>query len=880
MNWNDLFLRFRALAFRKQLDQELEDELKFHIEMQTQKNRAAGMSPVEAQREARIQFGGTVRVTEECRDVRGVTMITTLFQDIRYALRGFRRSPTFVLTVVIAIGLGLGLNAALFTIFNAYYFRTVPVREPHSLYEFSWRDRSGEDHQSTWPEYQEFVRNNSAFSEALAYQRTEVLLNDRHLFGHLVTGEYFQMLGVGAALGRTLLPSDSSALGSEPVIVVSFLAWENLFGSAPDIIGKKVFLRGYPFEVVGVARSGFTGLGGRPTDFWVPVTMAARFDDGPDLFGPEHPRSVSIVGRLKKGFNVDQAQAGATLWAQQFTSDSPNAEKATWGNLTSRATAKPFNYKTALTFSPLLVAFAFVLLIACANVANMMLARAMSRQREIGTRLSLGASRGRLIRQLLTESFLLALPAAAVGFVVSQVTIRLCLRVMLATLPPQALDFVRVVPLTPDVRVFGATLGAALVAALLFGLVPAMQATRADILAALKGDAISGIGSSRLRSSLVVGQVTVCALLLITAGILLRGVSQVQSLLDTSELSSRDVLQVAVQEKSRERLLGRLSTEPFVQTLAAARNAPIARKPSVLVMSDEGGARVNTFANNVSPEYFTVFEIPILRGRNFNADEARSGSAVAVISQSVAQQLWPDQEAVGHTLRVVPYRSTGGSSLSRYQTVSVIGIARDEISRWISNGEDKTMVYFPGNPQTAGNELLVRVNGDLETARRILKADVTAIDPQAMGEIQKIQIQEWVAENVYSFRVAFWMSAAIGVLALLLTLSGIYGVVAYLVSQRTKEIGIRMALGATARSVTVLVIKQSMKLGIIGSALGILLAFAVSKILASGLVMINTYDWFAYIGGVVVVLAACAAASYLPSRRAARIDPLTTLRYD
>jgi len=784
------------------------------------------------------------------------------------------------LTVVVAIGLGLGLNAALFTIFNAYYFRTLPVREPDSLYEFSWRDRSGEDHLSSWPEYQEFVRDNSAFSEALAYQRTEVLLNDRHLFGHLVTGEYFQMLGVDAALGRTLLPDDCSAPGRDPVIVLSFKAWENLFGSAHDIIGKKVLIRGYPFEVVGVAREGFTGLGGRPTDFWVPVTMAARFDDGPDLFGPEHPRSVSIVGRLKKGFNVDQAQAGVTLWAQRFTSGSPNAEKATSGNLTSRATAKPFNYKTALTFSPLLIAFAFVLLIACANVANMMLARAMSRQREIGTRLSLGASRGRLIRQLLTESVLLALPAALVGFVVSQVTIRLCLRAMLATLPPQAVDFVRVVPLTPDSRVFGATLGAALVAALLFGLVPAMQATRADILSALKGDVISGTGSSRLRSSLVVGQVTVCALLLITAGILLRGVSHVQNLLDTSELSSRDVLEVTVQEKSRERLVGRLSNEPLVQTLAAARNAPIERKPSVLVMPDEGGTRINIFANNVSPKYFTVFEIPILRGRNFNADEVRSGSPVAIVSQSVANQLWPNQEAVGHSLRLVADRSAGGSSLCRYQTVNVIGIAHDEISRWISNGEDKTMVYFPGNPQTAGNELFVRVNGDLETARRILRADLTAIDPQALGEIRKIQIQEWVAENVYSFRVAFWMSSGVGLLALLLTLSGIYGVVAYLVSQRTKEIGIRMALGATSRSVTALVLKQSMKLGIIGSALGILLAFGVSKILASGLVMINTFDWLAYICGLLVVLAACAAASYLPSRRAARIDPLTTLRYD
>jgi predicted permease len=879
MNWNDLLLRLRALVLRNRLDRELADELKSHIELQAQKNLAAGMSAAEAQRQARIQFGGAARITEECRDVRGVTLITSMFADIRYALRGFRRTPTFVLTVVATIALGLGLNTALFTIFNAYYFRSVPVHEPHSLYEFFWTDRAGDGHQSTWPEYQEFLRENPAFSEALAYQRTEVLLDDRHLFGHLVSGEYFRMLGVGAALGRTLLPDDAAAPGREPVIVLSYFAWENQFGSAPDIIGKKILLRGYPFEVVGVARSGFAGLGGRPIDFWAPVTMAGRFDQGPDLFGPEHPRSLSIVGRLKTGFSVRQAQAAVTLWAQQFTADSPDAEKAAWSSLMSRATAKPFNYKTALAFSPLLVAFALVLLIACANVANMMLARGMSRQQEIGIRLSLGASRGRLIRQLVTESVLLALPAAAIGFAVSQATIGLCLRVMFATLPPQAVDFVRVAPLSPDVRVFGATLGAALISALCFGVAPAMQATRANILPALRGNFACGIRPLRLQNSLVVGQITVCVLLLITAGILLRGVNQVQSLLDTSGLSARDVLEIVVQEKSRARVLGRLSSEPTVQILAAAGNAPIARKPTVLVMPDEGGATVNAAANNVSPEYFTVFEIPIVRGRNFTTEEAHSGSPVAIISQATAEQLWPNQEAVGHSLRLASDRGAEGS-LGRYRVVSVIGIARDEISRWIANGEDKTLVYFPSNPQTAGNELLVRVNGDVETARRTLAADLTAIDPQAVGEIRKIQIQEWVAEDIYSFRVAFWVSSSVGVLALLLTLSGIYGVVAYVVSQRTKEIGIRMALGATARSVAGLVLKQSMRLGLIGTALGIVLALGASRILASGLVMINTFDGLAYISGVLLVLAACAAAAYFPSRRAARIDPITTLRYD
>jgi predicted permease len=859
MNRHDLTLRLRALIARNRADRDLAEELAFHIEMQSRKNAASGMSKEEAARRARIQFGGAAQVTEECRDARGIGLVETTWQDVRYAIRGYRRSPMLVLTVVATIGLGLGLDTALFTVFNATYFRPIGVREPQALYEAYWMDRGGASHDFSWPEYQNLLASNPAFSEAFGYRNADVRMDGRDLPGTLVTGDYFRVLGVGTALGRALLPEDSSTPGGRPVIVLSYRSWQKRFSGDPAILGKKLLLRGYPFEVVGVAAAGFSGLGSRPSEFWAPLTMAARFDAGPDLFGPEHPPSVSVVARLQAGYGRRQARASLTFWAQRLTAENPDAKKAAQAFLVSRATTKPVNLKTALTFTPIMAAFSLVLLIGCANVANLMLARSFARQREIRTRLSLGASRRRVIRQLLTESMLLALPSAAAAVAVSEATIRVCLRVLAATLPPGVAGFAARIPeLHSDLRVFAFTLFVAVGAAMVFGLAPAIQATRSGPSRA-----------SRFRGMLVAGQVTTCALLLVTAGILLRGSGRVHGL--DAALSSRNTIQMVVSEKSRERILSQLALEPAIEIIAAARNAPVERKPMVSVGRTDSGAASNIATNQVSPEYFALYEIPIVRGRNFTAAEARSRAPVAIISQTAAQQLWPGREALGQSMSL----SAGN------QTVNVIGVARDELSRWIGNGEDKGLVYFPSSAHAAGNELLIGVRGDIDAIRRKIEAGLTALGPDAIERIQKIQIREWVAEDAYyTFRVAYWLSSAVGILALLLTLSGIYGVVSYVTSQRTKEIGIRMALGATTGSVTGLMLRESLRLAMAGVAAGCLLAMGISRILGSILVMIDTFDPAAYIGGAGLVLAACAAAAYFPSRRAAGIDPLTTLRYD
>jgi predicted permease len=859
MNWTDFMIRLRALLHRREVEQDLQDELISHIELQTRKNLARGMDPAEAARHARIQFGGVQQVTEECRDARGVNWITTPCKDALYALRGFRRSPMFVITAVATIALGLAIDTALFTVFNAYYFAPVNVRDPHSLYAIG---STGVAHGYSLAAYQQFLPQNSAFSEAFGYKGSEVRMNDRRAFGLLVTSNYFQMLGAGAVLGRTLLPGDAAPTGGEPV-VLSYPAWQNRFGGDPNIVGKAILLHGYPFQVLGVTQAGFRGLGARPVDFWAPLNAAARFDQGSDAAGP-----LSIVARLKPEYGLSQARAGVTVWLRHLAGNGPDAG-GVQGLVTSVANFKPWNSGNTLAFAPILVAFSLVLLLGCANVASMMLARAMSRQREFGIRLSLGASRSRLICQMLTESTMLAFPAAAIGFVLSQALIWLCVRVLFATLLPGIVDFANRLPsLSPDLRVFAFNLAAALAAAFLCGVVPALQAARTNLVQAAQGEFANAFRPSRLRNVLLVGQVTVCVLFLITTGILLRGTQQVQNL--EGSLSARDTIEIAVQDKFRDRALDRLAVEPSLDLLAAAAASPVGRKPVVSVTARDGGASLQIAANSVSPEYFTLFDLPVLAGRNFTAQEARSGAPVAIVSQTAARRLWLNQGAVGQILTLA----------SPTRSVRVVGVSRDEISRWIFSGEEKTLVYFPTAPRTGGNTLFVAVRGDVETARRKLDSNLSAIDPDAVDEIRTLRVRDFVREEAYSFRLAYWGAAAIGVLALLLTLTGIYGVVAFVVSQRTKEIGIRMALGASSASVSGLILKQSMRLACIGTVIGTVLALGVSKALASIIVMVNTFDALTYMGGTLFVLCACAAAGYLPTRRATRIDPVSTLRYD
>ena len=535
--------------------------------------------------------------------------------------------------------------------------------------------------------------------------------------------------------------------------------------------------------------------------------------------------------------------------------------------------------------SPIIVAFGLVLLIACANVANMMLARAMARQREIGIRLAMGAARSRLIRQLLTESLLLALPAAVAGFGISYVTIEWAVQLMFATMPRGYFEFITLLPLQPDLRVFGFMLVASILSALLFGLAPAFQATRSNVMQAARGEFTTDFRPARLRNMLVIGQVTVSVLLLICAAVLLRANNQMQRL--DLGLKTRGVVAITIQDSLRSRVINQLASEPMVQSVASASKTPFMGLLASLSVVPEGTSEhVRMHYMYVSPEYFGMFRQSARRGRHFTDAEAKAADPVAVISQATAKQLWPDGDAINRSFRIErepqrPHDFTAYTAgAPAYATVRVIGIAPDVVNGWVGDGTDRNCIYFPSYIQAPGSIVFVRVKGDAEVARRELDTALAVSVPGAVDDIHTMD--EILNGQLYPFRAAYWVASALGGLALLLTLSGMYGVLSYLVTQRTKEIGIRVALGASTGRVAGLILQQSLKLASAGIAIGGIAALGVSRILASQLEMsmFDSIDTAAFGIGTVFVISASACAAYFPSRRAARIEPITTLRCD
>ena len=858
----------------------MHEELDFHVEMQTRKHLAAGLGTDDARRLARAQFGSTALVEDRVRDARGIHFFETLFQDLRYAIRSFRRAPTFALTVVATIALGLGLNAGVFTIFNAYVLTPFAVRDPYSLYEFTWDTRGGQFHRFTWPEFEQLRRDTGVFSEVYAERHQLVTRIDGHTaYTLLVTGNYFRMLGVDAALGRTLQPSDTAAPGREAVAVLSYAFWQRQFGSDPAVVGRKILIQGHPCEVVGVARPGFDGLSQTPPhDIWVPVTIDPLLEDGPSLFDPSPPNRLGVVGRLKPGVTPQAARASLLVWAQHATETLADRNKAAAARLESRATSIPLSPMVMLALSPIAVAFGLVLLIACANVANMMLARGLARQREIGIRLTLGAGRRRLVRQLLTESVLLAIPAAAAGFAVSRLAVTGAVSVMRSTMPSEFIEFMRVAPLPPDWRVLTFMLIAALGTGVVFGLAPALQTTRADVVQMARGDFGSDFGPWRLRRWLVVAQITASVMLLITAAVMLRTAQRFGNV--DPGVRTRDIISLDIREPFRPRVLDALAASPVVAGIAAASTIPLdASSPGVSVAVPGRSQVFRTRYRFVSPGYFDLFDVAIRSGRNFTLDEARSGAPVAIVSETSAQQWWPERSAIGQSVRVVPDGPVGAAGrLARYATVQVIGVAVDTAADLGQTGPFTSAIHLPIDPTASGAGLVVRVTGDAETSRRSLDRSLAVAAPGAVQEIHKLQ--EFVAGRLYPFRAAYWVSGAVGVLALLLTISGVYGVLSYLVAQRAKEIGIRIALGANVSTVVSLVIGQSLRLAAVALPIGVLLALGAARIFGWRVMMLQAFDPVAYVAGALVVVVACLMASSIPALRAARLDPMSTLRAD
>ncbi len=799
----------------------------------------------------------------------------TLSRDIRLALRGFRRSPAFVATVVLTIALALALNTSVFTVFDAYVLRSLAVRDPGSLYNLSVLDRHGFNGRISWQQYQD-LRAQPVLRASFAHVFVTPRFAGRPLIGEAMTGDAFGVLGAAPLLGRPLLQQDAAPPTGEPVIVLSYMAWQSTFAGDTGVLGRKIQLHGVPVTVVGVMAPNFTGFGPIPPDFWGPLTLFSRLQGTADLFGAAGPPVLWVVVRLQTDVDAVGARTALSAWAARATASLPDSMRWTGVRLESAGSAMPLTPEIVALFSPAAVAFILVLLIACANVANVMLARGVARQREIGIRLALGATRRQLVHQLLTESVLLALPAAVLGFLLSGWILDAGVRIMYASAPGDFTPYLRVVPLSPDLRVFGFVLLAGLAAAVAFGLLPALQTTRTNVVQASRGEFGTALRPGRLRAGLVVVQVGVCSLLLIVTGVLLGG-ARLAGRLPTG-MRTHDVVQIDLDDRARSAALERLRSEPAVTRIGASSQAALdGMYPSLGLRAAADSTVVVAGTDFVDAGFFQVLDIPIVRGRAFTSEEERPSAPVAVISEAAAHRLWPHDDPIGQVVELAA-EPPHSSPLARMRSAQVIGVSRNAVSGWIGTGLERPVIFYPTTPEAAGAKIVARVSGDEGQGRLRIDRDLDMVDAGAIVEMHTLE--DYLAVQRWPFLMFSLVSSAIGAIALVLTLIGIYGLLSYVVAQRTREIGIRMALGASVSAVVGQVLRQSLRYGVVGICAGAVLAFGVSKLFASVLVIVNTFDPAGYVFGAVTVLLVCGVAAWGPSRRAARVNPLEALRQE
>jgi predicted permease len=683
-----------------------------------------------------------------------------------------------------------------------------------------------------------------------------------------------------------LTPHDDDPVAAQSVIVLSHRGWHTLFAGDPSVIGRRVRINGSPYEVIGVMPEGLRGLAIGPPDYWAPLGLAGRF--GTADAGSVDEIAVDVVGRLKQGMSPEAAADGLTAWASRRT-DLKTVSGLPLPSITlepRQGTLSADTIELVAVSAPIFFAFGLILVIGCANVANLQLARGVSRQREIGIRLSLGASRRRVVRQLLTESLLLALAAAACGLGVSRVVQEGAVYAITATMPAELIGLISFGVLPADWRVLAFLVGGAVIATLLFGLAPALQATRLELVRTMRGDVTKDARPWRARQALIAVQVGASAVLLVCGGVLLRS-AIAAALVDPGVRTSDTLIAFITNEPRREALLQALAIHPGVAAVAASspRVAAFAETVSAAESAQRGPSATSkqTPVERIaaSPDYFSVLALDVASGRGFTQSERSIESGVAVVSETTARELWPIGNAVGQLLRLNASGSPGAPPIPS-RTFTVVGVVRDVNGPLAPDMFPSRSVYVPTVPEASGTSLTLRVRGDPERARQVLLDDLTRVDP-GLGEITTMRTIAGM--QTYVLRIAFWVAVVLGGLALVFTVSGLFSVLSYVVEQRAKDIGVHMALGATGWEVAGLVLSELWRPVGIGLGAGIGLAAAVATVLMATTdsevgTLIHVADPVAYTTAVLVIVVSCVIAVSVPALRAVRIDPIATLRQD
>jgi predicted permease len=796
-----------------------------------------------------------------------------MIQDLRYALRGIRRSPLFAASVAATIGLGLGVLCSAFTILNAYMFASIDLPDAQALYKLSWDTKSAKNRDFRLADFDAVRESDSSVFELSAGLGAAVMQDGVQLPGLLVTGNYFQVLGARPLLGRTLLPGDAIAPGSNAVAVLSEWAWRSRFGADPAILGKRIPLGRQSFEIVGVIRHGMVLPGQQSLGFWAPLTMARAFEVADPW--TDSNASLSVIGRLRDAVTVSQARAWLDVWLRRRFPPGSELEPVV-AHVDSRSRLIPLTSGTMTMLLVILSAFGLVLLVACANVTNLMLARGFSRQREIAVRLSLGASRWRVVRQLMVESLMLAVPSAAVGLALTIATARIFPALILATFP-QGLAPVEaiLVRLDPDWRVLSVLFLAAVVSAVIVSLAPAVRVTRANLVRAARGEAALDTQRSRLRTGLVAMQIGACVMFLIGAIGLIEESRRLAS--PDRDLSYERVAEVRIAPRLRAGLAERLASDPLIERVAAAWQPSLAgvlRRVAVVPSATRIEQTAEFMA--VSAEYFPLLDIQVVQGRAFTSREADEGAAVALVSVATAQAFWPGIDPIGQTLEIrrLDARSQG---VPAHTSVRIIGVTEDVATDRLSSDTDATCIYFAtGVRSPLEMSLLVRSRADVADVKTSVTNAVNVLDPDVPFRI--MTMRDLLGLVTWTFQAFSTTASLLGVIGLLLAFSGTYAVVAFLVAQRTPEFGIRMALGATARQIVSAMMGETLRVALIGLGVGLTLAIAVIRALSALIEIVPRFGPRPYVVGVTIVLAATMVAALLPALRASRIDPSKALR--
>ena len=814
-------------------------------------------------------------------------MIDSVVQDVRYALRLLRHSPLFTITAALSLAIGIGANTTIFSIASALLLRPLPgLGDPAALVDIGrTQDGRGFDTVS-YPNYRDLRdRTRTLAGLYAAWIEPQPMSlgtqgDAQRVYGDVVSANYFTVVGARPQFGRLLQDADDAPGSSHAVVVLGHELWTRKFGSDPAIVGRPIALNGHPFVVVGVASQGFQGTTLMRPDLWVPITAVAqaapRLSAG--AFNRRDAVWLSMGGRLQPGATVAQANAELRRLGADLEKEYP-VENRGKSYIVTQSAIVPGETSSVAAFLGLLTAIvSLILLIACVNVAGMLLARAVARRREIAVRLAIGAGRGRLIRQLLTESAILF----AVGGVAGLILTRWCLALLLAVLPslpvPVSLTF------ETDWRVVTFAVIVSLIAAVLSGLAPALQASRADLIPALKTEGLdSGSSRLRLRNAFVIGQVTMSLLLVIVAGLFLRALEHAAAIEPGFDERRVSVVQFDLTLAGYTAATG----HPFVaELLERTRSLPGVEDASVTIDLPLDGGRIGLGGikvpgktpprgeffqadwNVVEPGFFRTLKLPLTRGRDFSEADSATSLPVAIVNEALARQYWPGEDPIGKQMNL---NGEGGP-----RTLSVVGVASDARVIWLT-GAVEPYVYLPFAqrfwPRVA---LLVRTADDRPIVPEV-RSIVRSMNPN-LPITESLTLSDVTAIGVIPQRIAASVAGTLGIVGLLLAAIGIYGVTSYAVSRRTREIGIRMALGADRRSVLRLVLRQGLVLASIGAGIGVVFAAVGSRFLESLLFGIRGLDPLTFGGACLLFAVVTVVASYVPARRAARVDPMVALR--